>query len=153
MVLVRRAIIPFAVLESPVVLKARAPHPFAVLVEIFPPPLPTLSPLTVASPIVTRLPLAPERRIPSILLRLNTRSILSMVPRKLVPATVPLLPRRDQNDPEREAIGVCHVARPVASEMRILPRPGAPPVILTCPATSSRAHGVEVPIPIFPELP
>lgn len=39
------------------------------------------------------------------------------------------------------------VARPVASEVRTLPRPGVPPVILTCHATSRRAHGLAVPIP------
>jgi len=43
-----------------------------------------------------------------------------------------------------------HVARPVASEVSILPRPGVPPVIFTCPATSSFAPGEGVPIPTFP---
>ena len=45
------------------------------------------------------------------------------------------------------------LARPVASDISTLPTPGVPHVILICPATSRRAHGVEVPIPILdPEL-
>jgi len=39
------------------------------------------------------------------------------------------------------------LARPVASEMRYFPEPTHPPVIFTCPATSSFAPGVAVPIP------
>lgn len=42
------------------------------------------------------------------------------------------------------------VARPAASEVSTFPRPGVPQVIFTCPATSSLAPGVTVPIPIFP---
>ncbi len=42
------------------------------------------------------------------------------------------------------------VARPVASETRVLPRPGVPPVIFICHATSSLAVGLLVPIPILP---
>jgi hypothetical protein len=45
-----------------------------------------------------------------------------------------------------------HVARPVASEVSILPRPGVPPVIFTCPATSSFAPGDAVPIPTLVPL-
>ena len=45
-----------------------------------------------------------------------------------------------------------HVARPVASEVSILPRPGVPPVIFTCPATSSFDQGATVPIPIFHQV-
>ena len=43
-------------------------------------------------------------------------------------------------------------ARPVASETRSLPRPGVPPVIFTCPATSSFDQGATVPIPIFHQV-
>ena len=39
------------------------------------------------------------------------------------------------------------VARPVASETSIFHAHGAPPVIFTCPATSSLAPGAAVPIP------
>jgi hypothetical protein len=46
--------------------------------------------------------------------------------------------------------GTVHqLARPVASEVRIFPRPGTPHVIFMVHATSSLAHGVVVPIPIF----
>ncbi len=45
------------------------------------------------------------------------------------------------------------VARPVASEVRISPAAGLPPVILICQLISSLAPGVDVPIPILdPEL-
>ena len=91
-------------------------------------------------------------RIFSVLFVLTTRSIASVVPMKLVPATVPALPRRVQYAPAPLA-GVCHVARPAASEVRTLLRPGVPPVILTCQATSSAVDGVLVPIPIFPLVP
>ena len=43
-------------------------------------------------------------------------------------------------------------ARPVASDTRVLPIHGDPPVILICHATSSLAHGVSVPIPTSPEV-
>ena len=43
----------------------------------------------------------------------------------------------------------CHVARPVASVVRTPPLSGDPPVIFTCPATSSFANGFVVPIPTF----
>ena len=49
-------------------------------------------------------------------------------------------------------VGVCQVASHVASDMSIFPAHGDPPVILTCPATSSRVPGLTVPIPIFPEV-
>lgn len=78
-----------------------------------------------------------------------TRSTLSVVPRKFVVAVVPAFPRTHHpaNDP---VAAVSQLARPVASETRIFPSPGDPPVILTCPATSSRAHGAAVPIPTSP---
>ena len=44
------------------------------------------------------------------------------------------------------------VASPVASETKNFPEPTPPPVIFTCQATSSRAHGVAVPIPTLPEV-
>ena len=50
----------------------------------------------------------------------------------------------------RDAVRRDHVARPVASEVRTFPTHGAPPVIFTCPATSSFAPGVSIPIPILP---
>ena len=78
---------------------------------------------------------------------LNTRSWLSEVPRKLVPAVVPELPRIDHT-PETEERDT-QVARPVASEESTLLTPGKPPVILICPATSSLAQGVIVPSPIL----
>ena len=50
--------------------------------------------------------------------------------------------------------GTVHqLARPVASEVRIFPRPGVPHVILIVPATSNFAHGVVVPIPILVPFP
>ena len=42
-----------------------------------------------------------------------------------------------------------HIARPTASEMRTLLSHGEPPVIFTCPLTSSFAHGEAVQIPTF----
>ena len=52
---------------------------------------------------------------------------------------------------ELEAVGVVQLASPVASEVSILPAPGAPPVIFTWPATSNFAPGLPVPMPILPE--
>ncbi len=49
--------------------------------------------------------------------------------------------------------GVVHEARPAASEVKTLPAAGAPPVILICPATSSFAPGVAVPMPTSPAAP
>ena len=45
------------------------------------------------------------------------------------------------------------VASPVTSDVSIFPAHGAPPVIFTCPATSSLAPGVLAPIPILPLVP
>jgi hypothetical protein len=49
------------------------------------------------------------------------------------------------------AAGVTQVASHVASDDEsTFPVPGVPQVIFICPATSSRAVGDAVPIPIFP---
>ena len=90
-------------------------------------------------------------RIFSVLFVLTTRSIASVVPIKLVPATVLAFPVINHHVPAHPA-GVVHVARPVASEVSTLLAPGVPPVILICHATSRRAPGVAVPIPIAPVL-
>lgn len=45
---------------------------------------------------------------------------------------------------------VDQLARPTASLVRTLLSHGEPPVILICPATSSFAHGLDVPIPTAP---
>jgi len=97
------------------------------------------------------IPTFPAERIRtfSVLFVLNTRSIASVVPRKLVPATVPALPSMTQAPPT--AAGVTQVASHVASDDEsTFPVPGVPQVIFICPATSSRAVGDAVPIPIFP---
>ena len=44
----------------------------------------------------------------------------------------------------------CQVASQAASLVRTLPTPGVPPVIFTCPLTSSFAHGLFVQIPTSP---
>ena len=51
--------------------------------------------------------------------------------------------------PEREAVVLSHEARPTASEISIFHAHGVPPVIFIVPATSSFAHGDDVPIPTF----
>ena len=97
------------------------------------------------------IPIFPEVRIRTVsaLFVLNTRSIASVVPRKLVPATVPALPSMTQAPPT--AAGVTQVASHVASDDEsTFPVPGVPQVIFICPATSSRTVGDAVPIPIFP---
>ena len=86
-------------------------------------------------------------RIDSTLFLLNTRSTLSVVQRKLVQAIVPLLPVTIQA-PAIEP-GSTQLARPEASEESTFPAHGEPPVIFNCPAISSFAHGVIVPIPIL----
>jgi hypothetical protein len=53
-VLALRASVPFAVLANPVVLLFRAQLPTAVLVSIFPPHLPTVTPLTRISQAISR---------------------------------------------------------------------------------------------------
>jgi hypothetical protein len=68
----------------------------------------------------------------------------------LVPGIVPALPAINHHAPA--PAGVCHVARPDASEVRILPEPCDPSTILIVPAISSLAPGVDVPIPIDPVL-
>ena len=91
-----------------------------------------------------RLP-ADVRRSFSVLFVLNTRSCASVVPIKLVPATVPLLPRIDHT-PDTDDNDT-QVARPAASDERTLLIHEAPPVIFICHTTSSLAPGVIVPIP------
>ena len=44
-------------------------------------------------------------------------------------------------------------AKPAASEVRTFPSHGDPHVIFICPATSSFAPGLAIPIPIFPLFP
>jgi hypothetical protein len=60
---------------------------------------------------------------------------------------VPELPRVDHtfDTEERDT----QLASPSASEASTFHTQGAPPVILICPFTSSLAHGVVVPSPIF----
>ena len=76
---------------------------------------------------------------------------------KLVPGVVPLSHVNDQPDPPPQPPpeGVCHVARPDASDVSTLPTHGEPPVISTCHATLRIAVVASqfVQIPIFPPLP
>lgn len=97
---------------------------------------------------IPRLPVF-KRRIVSILFVLNTRSCRSVVPMKLVPAIVPEFPMRDHTPETAERD--TQLASHVASEERTLLIHGDPPVIFTCPATSSFAQGVNVPIPTLVE--
>ena len=53
---------------------------------------------------------------------------------------------------ELPPLGVCQLARPFASEVRTLPAHCVPSAIFTEPATSSFAHGEDVPMPTFPEV-
>ena len=71
-------------------------------------------------------------------LTLKTREILSVVPIKFVPATVPALPRSSH---DVDDVGVCQLARPAASEVRTFPTPGVPHDIFTVPLTSNIADG------------
>lgn len=81
---------------------------------------------------------------------MNKRSIASIVPIKLVVATVPVLPTIDQFpsaplDQER----ACQLAKPVASETSTLPLPGLHHRILISPliSTFAAAFGDVVPKP------
>ncbi len=114
----------------PVIFTCHTTSSFAHGVDV---PIPTL-------PVVSIL-------IVSTLFVLKTRATLSVVPRKLVPATVPELPRIDQtpDTAERDT----QLASPLASDDSTLPAHGAPPVIFTCHATSSFAQGAIVPRPIL----
>lgn len=91
--------------------------PTDVFCKRLPLPRPTVIPLIVASAVVTRLPLAPERRNDSILFLLNTRSWLSVVPMNCVSGLVPALPVRAHP----EVAATCQVAFPEASEVRTYP--------------------------------
>jgi hypothetical protein len=82
----------------------------------------------------------------------NARSTVSVVPTKFDAVVVPEFPAIAHGiiaHPD----GVCQIARPVASDMRILPTQGDPPVILICPLISNLAVGIAIPIPIFHPLP
>ena len=80
-------------------------------------PFPTVIPLITASAVVTRLPDAPERRNDSMLFRLKTRSVLSVVPMKSVRGLVPTFPVSPQPAPT----ATCHVALPEASLVSTYP--------------------------------
>ena len=70
---------------------------------------------------------------------------------KFVPAVVLEFHKRDHAG----RAGVCQLASHIASEVRIFHAQGVPPVIFTCPATSSFAVGEDVPIPtlaLFPRI-
>ena len=60
----------------------------------------------------------------------------------LDPPVIPLAVVVPENHEDQEAI-------PVASEVKSFPTHGEPPVIFTCPLTSSFAHGEAVQIPTF----
>lgn len=102
--------LPITVLYQDEFASIRAPLPITVSVVFFDPPRPTVTPLIVASAVVTRFPLAPERRNDSILFLLNTRSWLSVVPMNCVSGLVPALPVRAHPAPAHPA--GCHVAIP-----------------------------------------
>lgn len=95
-----------------------APLQIEIFVEIFPPPLHTITPLINASAIVTRLPLAPARRNDSILFLLNTRSSSLVVQMNLLQISNNELPSRLQS-PFIDCD--CQVAFPLASLVRIYP--------------------------------
>ena len=99
---------------------------------------------------IPRLPLI-RRRIFSVLLVRNARPKLSVVPTKFDAGLVPAF-HAMAHGIAAAPVGVCQLARPVASDMRIFPAHGTPPVIFTCPATSSLVPGFVVPIPTFPEV-
>ena len=99
---------------------------------------------------IPKLPFV-RRRIFSMLLVRNARPKLSVVPTKFDVGSVPAF-HAMAHGMAAAPVGVCHEARPVESDMRIFPAHGAPPVIFTCPATSSLVPGFVVPIPTFPEV-
>lgn len=108
---------PTAVFQEPEVLLVNTFIPITVFPLIFPLPRPTVIPLIFASAVVTRFPLAPERRNDSMLFLLNTRSVLSVVPMNCVRGLVPELPV----SPHALSLRVCHVALPETSEVRTYP--------------------------------
>ena len=75
-----------------------------------------------------------------------TKSIESVVPIKLVRATVPEFPANVQKN------GVFQLAKPLASEVKILFNPCVPSRILTLPCTCNLAVGSVVPIPNLPKV-
>ena len=84
-----------------------------------------------AAPVVPspRFPLV-RSRIHSVLFVRNESHTLSSVPTKFVAGSVVEFPDIDHGI-AAAPVGVCHVATPVASDIRTLPAPGAPPRIRT----------------------
>ena len=80
------------------------------------------------------------------------RDCASVVPIKFVEGLVHEFQSVDQNEPERAVASTDQEASPVESLVSTFQRPGDPPVILICQATSSFAHGEFVPIPTSPEV-
>lgn len=85
----------------------------------------------------------------SVLLVRNKRSTESVVPRKFVPAIVPVFHQRFHTDRALQVTDP-HEASPFASETRTLPSHGFPQRIWICHATDSLAVPVEVPIQMVP---
>ena len=110
-----------AVLLEPVIFTKSESIPIAVLLKALPPPRPIVSPLIVASAVVTKFPDTHERRNDSILFLLKTRSLLSVVPMNWVSGLVPPFPE----SPHAELVIDFHVALPDASVVRIYPSVGA----------------------------
>ena len=86
-------------------------------------------------------------RSASLLLVRTMTALESVVPRNWVASFIPVLPLTDQAPVE---VMLVHEANPLASLTSTLPTPGVPPVIFTCPATSSLAVGIVVPMPTLP---
>ena len=109
--------------------------------------------LSLEAGVLVPIPIFPlvSIRIFSTLFVRNERAKLSVVPTKLLFGSVPELPTI-AHGMTAAPVGVCQLASHTASDMSILPAHGDPPVILTCPATSSRVPGLAVPIPTFPEV-
>jgi hypothetical protein len=116
---------------------------------MLPLPRPTVIPLILASAVVTRFPLAPERRNDSMLFLLNTRSVLSVVPMNWVSGLVHVLPE----SPHPLVAAACQVALPDASVVSTYPATDQVvrrnPVNAPVPATSSLYDGEVSQIPTF----
>jgi len=145
------ALVPIATLNAPFVLDASARSPNTTFA--FPPAhRPKVIPRIRASHhvrvMMTPLAVADEPiRSFSVLFDLNTRSCALVLQRKSLAQIV--FPESAQYVPEREVVVDCQLARPTASEISIFHAHGVPPVIFIVPATSSFAHGDDVPIPTF----
>lgn len=131
-----------ALLSVPAVFDPRALTPMAVFDSIDPAPFQIVIVPTLRSPSLSRILSF------SLAFVLNTISVASLVPIKLVPAVVPVFQRIDQSVTDSAALDGSQVARPFASLVRILPRPGDHPVIRICPFISSVDLGSIVPIPM-----